>query len=208
MTAPLRVILATRNAGKAREFDRLLGPALNVEALPSETPLPAETGDSFAANARVKAESVAGALRWTVAVLADDSGLEVAALGGRPGVMSARFAADDATDEQNLEKLLKELGDARDRKARFVCRLCLALPEQKLLEVEGLLEGEVTLCPLGDDGFGYDPVFRPRGWSSTLAEASPEDKDAVSHRGAASRALLRRLVDLGLVEGGPAGHGS
>jgi XTP/dITP diphosphohydrolase len=199
--------LATRNAGKVREFGRLLGPRLNVELLPPQVRLPKETGRTFAANARLKAESAAKALGWAVAVLADDSGLEVKALGGRPGVCSARFAGDDAGDEDNVTKLLGELGDSDDRAARFVCALCLALPggpgavaSGGLVEVEGVVVGDVTTAPRGNDGFGYDPVFQPETWSTTLAEAAPQAKDSVSHRGAACRRLIARLAEAGMVD--------
>ena len=140
-----------------------------------------------------------------MAVLADDSGLEVARLGGRPGVLSARFAGEGATDQENVAKLLDELGQDQDRSARFVCCLCLALPEALAesagtlyVEVEGVLDGQITGPGAGSDGFGYDPVFVPAGWDLTLAEAEPADKDSVSHRGAACRALLGRLSELHL----------
>ena len=208
MTEPLKVILATGNVGKVREFDRLLGPRLSVVGLPSEIGLPEETGRTFAGNARLKAEAVAEALERTMAVLADDSGLEVGALGGGPGIRSARFAGEDARDEDNVTKLLAELDGRAERDARFVCALCLALPTAwgdhgagRLIEVEGFLNGEITLAPRGYCGFGYDPVFQPRGWSATLAEATADDKDSVSHRGRACRKLLARLVDLDLLEG-------
>jgi XTP/dITP diphosphohydrolase len=206
VTEPLRLVLATGNPGKAREFGRLLGPRLSVESMPASVAMPPETGTTFAANARLKAEAVAAALGGGIAVLADDSGLEVAGLGGRPGVLSARYAGERATDEENVSKLMRELGDEHDRKARFVCSLCLVLPESvaeragaKSIEVEGVLEGQITPAPQGSDGFGYDPVFLPAGRELTLAEAEPADKDSVSHRGAACRALLRRLLDLHLL---------
>jgi XTP/dITP diphosphohydrolase len=190
------VVLATGNAGKVREFDRLLAGAFTVLPMPRGISLPEETGETFAANARLKAEAVFRQLGETTAVLADDSGLEVTALGGKPGIYSARFAGERATDAQNVAKLLAELEGAADRSARFACALCLAVPECSapaachLVEVEGVTRGSITLAPLGLDGFGYDPVFQPDGWTLTLAEASPADKDAVSHRGAAARALL------------------
>jgi XTP/dITP diphosphohydrolase len=206
VTDPFRVILATGNAGKVREFGRLLGPRVWVEGLPSEITLPEETGRTFAANARLKAQVVAAALGPTVAVLADDSGLEVAALGLRPGIRSARFAGGGASDADNVAKLLTDLEGCVERDARFVCALCLALPgaggdqrPDRLVEVEGVLEGEITVAPRGEDGFGYDPVFRPRGWSVTLAEATPAGKDSVSHRGTACRKLLACLADMGFV---------
>ena len=214
---PLAVVLATGNRGKAREFGRLLGGALSVDAMPGDMSLPEETGETFAANARLKAEAVFLAMGGGVAVLADDSGLEVRALDGRPGVLSARFAGPEATDEANVGKLLGELAGRPDRQGRFVCCLCLALPavvsdgtsgvtieggRARLIEVGGVTEGTITANPRGDDGFGYDPVFQPTGWRLTLAEASPEDKDRISHRGAAARALLEALEEEGLLDHG------
>jgi XTP/dITP diphosphohydrolase len=125
--------------------------------------------------------------------------------------MSARFAGEAARDEDNVRRLLTELSGRPDREARFVCCLCLVLPgdgsvhdradgnvgSYRLVEVAGFTHGTVTEAPRGTDGFGYDPVFQPDGWESTLAEASPEDKDGVSHRGAAARALLQRLASEG-----------
>jgi non-canonical purine NTP pyrophosphatase (RdgB/HAM1 family) len=198
------VVLATGNAGKVREFNRLLAGAFDVLSLPSGVALPAETGRTFAANARLKAQAVFETLGGVRAVLADDSGLEVSALGGMPGIYSARFAGERATDTENVAKLLAEIDGASDRSAQFVCALCLVVPEDaaagarsdeavcacRFLDVEGVTKGTVTLAPRGLDGFGYDPVFQPIGWEVTLAEASPEDKDRVSHRGAAARALL------------------
>lgn len=203
------VVLATGNAGKVREFDRLLAGTFEVLPLLSGVELPVETGQTFAANARLKAQAVFESLGGVQAVLADDSGLEVTALGGRPGIYSARFAGERATDAENVTKLLAELDGAVDRSAQFVCALCLVVPDAgvpehgvagargggaggayRFLEVEGLTRGTITLAPRGLDGFGYDPVFQPTGWDLSLAEASPEDKDRVSHRGAAARALV------------------
>jgi XTP/dITP diphosphohydrolase len=204
VTELLPVVLATGNAGKAREFSRLLRPAFFVQPMPATVKLPPETGKTFAENARLKAQSVFAALGGGVAVLADDSGLEVAALGGRPGVLSARFAGKGAGDEENVGKLLREMHGRADREARFVCALCLVAPSRRaakgaspMLEVEGVLLGTVTRTPRGTEGFGYDPVFQPDGWVLTLAEALPRDKDRVSHRGAAARALLEQVARLG-----------
>jgi len=202
------VVLASRNRGKAREFQRLLKDAFRVEPLPSGITLPEETGATSAENARLKAEAVFAALGGKSPVLADDSGLEVTALGGRPGVMSARFAGETATDEENVGRLLDELAGSTDRHARFVCALCLVLPggpeaaggARRRLEVEGFSEGVIVAAPRGTDGFGYDPVFQPVGWTVTLAEADPRDKDLVSHRGAAARALVARLDEDGRKE--------
>lgn len=211
MTASLAVILATRNPGKAREFGRLLGDAFQVDLLPDTVELPEETGRTFTENARMKAEAVFAALGGVMAVLADDSGLEVAALDGRPGVLSARYAGNAARDEENVSKLLTELHGRADREARFVCELCLVVPPERqgrgsdprLIEVRGVIEGTITEAPRGTAGFGYDPVFRPQGLGETLAETSPAGKDLVSHRGAAVSALIVRLREEGLL-----GHGS
>lgn len=210
MNAPLALVLATGNAGKVREFARLLGGACAVRTLPPGVELPAETGRTFAENARLKAWAVFRALGGVTAVLADDSGLQVEALGGRPGILSARFAGEGASDEANVAKLLEELADGVERKAEFVCSLCVVLPEAhssgkaaRVLQVDGVSSGTITPAPRGADGFGYDPVFQPSGWSMTLAEAPPDAKDEVSHRGAAARALLALLRDEGLVDRGP-----
>jgi len=210
VTPTRTVILASRNRGKAREFERLLESAFHVGLLPSEVELPEETGRTFAENALLKAEAVFAALGGKSAVLADDSGLEVAALGGRPGVFSARYAGETAADEDNVNKLLGELAGEPAREARFVCALCLLLPagadvatgSPRRIEAEGFSEGAIVAAPRGTDGFGYDPVFQPAGWTITLAEADPRAKDLVSHRGAAARALLDRLASAKEAHGG------
>jgi len=199
----LPVVLATGNAGKVREFDRLFAGAFEVLPMPAGVRLPVETGLTFAENARLKAQTVFEALGCAQAVVADDSGLEVTALGGRPGIYSARFAGEGATDAENVARLLAELDGAADRSAQFVCAVCLLLPGGagtgderaacETVQVEGTTKGAITPEPRGLDGFGYDPVFLPVGWELTLAEASPAGKDSVSHRGAAARALVERL---------------
>jgi XTP/dITP diphosphohydrolase len=191
------IILATKNAGKVREFDRILGGEASVQALPSDIEMPEETGTTFAGNARLKAVGVWEALGGGCHVLADDSGLEVDALGGRPGVHSARYAGEQATDRANVAKLLLELEGASDRTARFVCCLCMVSADGSLIEVSGCLEGAIAEGPRGDDGFGYDPVFVPAGWGETLGEVAADMKDAVSHRGAAAQALRGRLREQG-----------
>jgi XTP/dITP diphosphohydrolase len=216
VSASLAVVVATGNPGKAKEFERLLAPAFTVRAMPEWVTLPEETGTTFAQNARLKAEAVFAALGGEAAVLADDSGLEVAALGGRPGVLSARFAGEGAGDAANVAKLLAELDGRSDRAARFVCALCLVVPGaavgdevRGVIEVEGTSAGTIEAVPRGDLGFGYDPVFRPDGWTLTLAEAAPSDKDRVSHRGAAARRLVQEAIGRGWPvgsEGGGHGH--
>lgn len=201
----LTVVLATRNPGKVREFARLLGGALTLEPLPADIPLPAETGRSFAENAALKAGAVFRRLGGRAPVLADDSGLEVAALGGEPGIRSARYAGEAAGDRENVAQLLAQLAGVEDREARFVCRLSLYLPRSdtrgagRTVEVEGVLPGVIEHEPRGSEGFGYDPVFRPKGWDRTLSEASGKDKDDVSHRAEAARALLQVLRTEGVI---------
>jgi XTP/dITP diphosphohydrolase len=208
VTQPLTLVLATRNAGKAREFGRLLEGACRVEPLPPEVEMPEETGETFRGNALLKARGVFAALGEARAVLADDSGLEVSALDGRPGVRSARYAGETARDEENVAKLLDDLRLSTDRSACFICALCLVVPAASpsgaplVLEVRGESAGTIEQVPRGDDGFGYDPVFRPQGWTETLAEAAPEKKDQVSHRGAAARALLRLIDERGVTARG------
>lgn len=209
------VTLATRNQGKVQEFERLLEGAFTVQSLPAGVELPEETGETFAANARLKAQAVFAVLGGEVVIMADDSGLEVVALNGEPGIRSARYAGVGASDEENLQKLLLRLGERQDRAARFICALCVILPATRqyggcrsretgpcLIEVEGVVEGDISLCPRGSGGFGYDPVFVPQGWKKTLSEASAEEKDEVSHRGAAAKALLSRLCEEGVLDSG------
>lgn len=190
----MRLVLATRNAHKAREFSQLLAPH-EVVALPDHVELPPETGQTFLANALGKARAAAAATG--AVVIADDSGIESEALGGAPGVRSARFAGEDATDAENLAKLVRE-APAGSRLA-YVCALVLVDPvagvEQHL---EGRCSGRMADAPRGDGGFGYDPAFVPDDQPAgprprTMAELSPAEKDAISHRGAAARALLERL---------------
>ncbi len=188
----MRLVLASRNAHKAAEFARLLAPHA-VEPLPEDVVLPPEDGDSFAANALPKARAAAAATRRPA--FADDSGIEAAALGGRPGVRSARFAGEDATDEDNLARLLVEAPAGSG--LVYVCALAYVDPatgDQALLE--GRCTGRVADAPRGAGGFGYDPAFVPDDLSDgrTMAELDPAEKDAISHRGRAARALLAQLA--------------
>lgn len=186
-----------------------------MEALPPDVEMPKESGKTFAENARLKAEGVFEALGGQFAALADDSGLEVAALDGKPGVQSARYAGEGATDGDNVSKLLAEMAAAEDRSARFVCSLCLVLPfadagapecgdygDRVIIEASATVKGVIEQAPRGTRGFGYDPVFRPEEWTETLGEASIDQKDLVSHRGAAARALLQRMRTEGWLPGG------
>jgi len=190
------LLVATRNEGKLNELRSLLeGTGLRLETLASQ-PLSgdlAETGATFDENARSKASAAARATAlWTIA---DDSGLEVAALGSAPGVRSARYAGVHGDDAANLAKLLHELDGRTDRRARFVCSIALARPDGEIVATaHGVCEGAIAAAARGTGGFGYDPVFVPRAFpGQTLAELDPRDKNAVSHRGAALRAFLPLL---------------
>jgi XTP/dITP diphosphohydrolase len=186
----LRLVLSTRNAHKAREFAALMAP-YEIDPLPDDVELPPETGETFAENALGKARAAAQATGR--AAFADDSGIAAEALGGRPGVRSARYAGEDATDEENLDKLLRE-APAGSRVA-YVCALAYVDPgDGNELVVEGRCEGVLASAPRGTGGFGYDPAFVPDEHPDrTMAELDPREKDAISHRGRAARALLERL---------------
>jgi len=193
------IVLGSRNRGKLREFQAgLAGLPIELrglDAYPGVEP-PEETGETFAANARLKALGLARQLgEW---VLADDSGLCVDALGGGPGVRSARYAGPHATDAERVAKLLGELADVEEasRGARFVCALALAAPDRVLIEVAGACHGRIIRQPRGADGFGYDPVFLYPELGLTFAELPLEEKNQVSHRGRAIAALAGRLAGL------------
>ena len=191
----MQLLAATNNKGKLREYKRMLEP-LGFEILSlSDLSLqadPEETGSSFAENARIKAEYVC-ALSGLPA-LADDSGLCVDALDGAPGIYSARYSG--GSDADNNQKLLQELKDVpmEKRTARFVCAICCAWPDGSFTETEGVCEGKIDFAPVGEEGFGYDPLFLSDEVGS-FGLASPEEKDAVSHRGAALRELVARLKE-------------
>jgi XTP/dITP diphosphohydrolase len=178
--------LASRNANKARELERLL-PGWTIEPLDRDD-YPPETGATYYDNARLKAEfGRAHSAGW---VLAEDSGLEVEALGGRPGVHSARYAGEGAPA---IAKLLAELGDAEERAARYVSELVLLGPDGTEYRGTGTLEGRIATEPSGTEGFGYDPVFVPAGEDSTVAELGNDWKARNSHRARAAQALLAAL---------------
>lgn len=190
-----RAVACTGNAHKVEEL-RVLLPQLELEPLPPGTRLPPEIGETFLDNARIKAHAGHAMYpdRW---VLADDSGLIVDALGGAPGVHSARFAGEHATDEANVQLLLERLegrDDATDRTARFACVLVLVAPDGTETNAEGAVEGRIAHEPSGDVGFGYDPVFIPEGESQTFAQLGDEAKARMSHRARAARALQATLA--------------
>jgi XTP/dITP diphosphohydrolase len=187
-------VLATRNPHKLAEFSRLLAPAgFAVDPLPQDVTLPPEDGDTFAENALPKARTAARATGRVS--IADDSGIEAQALGGVPGVRSARYAGPNATDQENLDKLLREAPEGSG--LRYVCALAYVDPEsgeERLFF--GDCTGRLAAAPRGSGGFGYDPAFIPDddGQNRTMAELSELEKDAISHRGNAIRALLEWLT--------------
>jgi len=196
-----RVVLATRNQHKVAELRRILETAdLDVDLVGTEQfpdlPDVAETGSTFAANALLKANDVAQ--RTGLIAIADDSGLCVDALNGMPGILSARWAGKHGDDAANLQLVLAQLADVppNRRGAAFHCAAAVATPEGEERVVEGVLDGSLITEPRGRNGFGYDPIFTPRGYVLTTAELTPDEKDAISHRGQAFRALAPVLADL------------
>ncbi len=186
----ITLVLATRNAGKTAEIrDLLTGFPIVIKNLEDFGPTPpvVEDGDSFDENAYKKSSFVARILG--LPALADDSGLVVPALGGAPGIHSARWAGENATDRQRCEKLLAELKGKADRRAAFECVLSLAVPTGAALTYEGRCEGLIAEAPSGENGFGYDPVFYYPPLKKTFAQLSREEKSRVSHRGLALREL-------------------
>jgi XTP/dITP diphosphohydrolase len=190
----VRLLLATRNEHKLRELAQIMRP-IELDPLPAEVTLPPETGTTFADNALVKARAAAAATGRTA--VADDSGIEAAALNGAPGVWSARFAGEDAGDEENLAKLLRDVPPHGDTRVAYVCAIVCVEPGGREHVVHGRCEGRLTHEPRGTGGFGYDPAFVPDDHPGdlTMAELTPEEKDAISHRGRAARELRRRLLE-------------
>ena len=187
-----KLIVATGNPGKLREIQRYLQDLpWKLQLKPAEIEV-VETGTTFQANAALKASQVAKATgEWAIA---DDSGLVVEALNGAPGIYSARYGT---TDRERIERLLRELGNSNQRRARFVCAIALARPDGTIaLETEGICEGEILSQPAGHGGFGYDPIFYVPQQQQTFAQMSPELKNKLSHRGQAFAALLPQLKEI------------
>jgi XTP/dITP diphosphohydrolase len=189
-------LLATRNPHKTRELAEILGSAFAVYDLTDapELPVVAETGLTFEANATLKAVGISKQVQGLV--VADDSGLEVDALNGAPGVFSARYAGDNATDAENVAQLLAALAKCGPvpRSARFRCCLVLAERGEVVGIFEGAVEGLITQVPRGSGGFGYDSVFQPQGQERTLAELSPAEKNRISHRAQAAQLFRQTLL--------------
>jgi XTP/dITP diphosphohydrolase len=195
-----RVVLATRNAHKVAELNRILagagfaGELVGLDKFPDAPDVP-ETGSTFADNALLKARAIAA---YTgLPAVSDDSGLTVNALNGMPGILSARWAGTHGDDGANLQLVLGQLADIENRDAAFVCVAALVLPDgTREWTTTGVLSGSLTREPRGTNGFGYDPIFVPGGMSATTAELAPEDKDAISHRGRAFRAIAKVVAEL------------
>ena len=191
----MRLVLSTRSEHKLRELSVLMRP-YELDPLPDDVQLPPETGTTFANNALGKARAAASATGRPA--IADDSGIEAAALDGAPGVWSARYAGEGATDEENLQKLLDEVPQDGDRRVAYVCALAYVEPGGREEVVHGRCDGTLAREPRGAGGFGYDPAFVPDdypGDNRTMAELTPGEKDAISHRGRAARALVVRLLE-------------
>lgn len=186
----MRLVIATHNRDKVLEFQRILQP-LAIKVITADLPEVEENGKTFAENAYLKAIS---AFRATgKAAVADDSGLEVDALNGAPGIYSARYAGENATNEQRIKKLLDSLKDvpAEKRSARFVCTICCILPNGDVITARGECPGKIAFAPHGKGGFGYDPVFLVG--EKTFGELNAEEKDRISHRGKALRIFAEEL---------------
>lgn len=193
-----KIIIATKNKGKAKDFEALFGP-LGYEVLTlhdvAEDMDVEETGTTFEENALLKATALANHLQTMV--IADDSGLEIDALDGRPGIYSARYAGEEKSDDANIDKVLEELKDVKEseRTARFVCAIAVASPTSKPFTVRGTCEGIIAQERKGTNGFGYDPIFFVPTENKMMAELTAEEKGAISHRGNALQLLAANLDD-------------
>jgi len=195
-----RVVLATRNAHKVAELNRILadagfrGELVGLDEFPDAPDVP-ETGSTFADNALLKARAIAA--HTGLPAVSDDSGLTVNALNGMPGILSARWAGKHGDDPANLELILGQLADIDGREGAFVCVAALVLPDGSgEWTTTGVLAGSIARAPRGANGFGYDPIFVPDGMETTTAELAPQDKDAISHRGRAFRAIAVLIAGL------------
>jgi XTP/dITP diphosphohydrolase len=199
VTFPTSLAIASRNEGKLREIAAICADWplrwVTVRDDPENWPDVEETGSTYLENAMLKARAVAAFTDGPA--LADDSGIEVDALGGAPGPRSARYAGKDASEERNLRALIGAVAGVPSggRTARYRCVAAVAFPDGRDVWTEGVCEGTLITKPRGSGGFGYDPIFVPAGWDSTMAELSAEEKDRISHRGRAFRALREVLAE-------------
>lgn len=194
----MKMILASNNKNKLREFKELVEKT-DIELISQKEAgcdfEVDETGSTFEENAFLKASAVTKATG--MAAVADDSGLVVDALNGEPGIYSARYGpGHEATDKERYTYLLNKLGDTPHRSARFVCCICCTMPDGRVITARGECEGEILSAPKGSNGFGYDPIFKPLCSDKGMAELTPEEKNAISHRGKALRAFAARLGEL------------
>lgn len=192
----MKVLIATKNAGKVKEFVSMFdAQGIEVKSLldVDGSPDVKETGTTFAENARIKAEEISAL--YGLPVIADDSGLVIDALDGRPGVFSARYAGMEKDDDKNMDKVIDEMRDVppENRSARFVCSLAIARPGKETLIVEGSCEGEIGYKKSGSNGFGYDPIFIVEHTKTTMAELSQEEKNKISHRANAMAKLKDQM---------------
>lgn len=186
-----RFVLATANPDKAAEIAAILGPGVELVPRPASVEEVEETGDTLEENARIKARALVEATGMPA--IADDTGLEVRALGGRPGVYSSRYAGEAASYADNVAKLVAEMHGVAERAARFRTVALALWPDGREVVAEGRVDGRIAEVPCGADGFGYDPVFVPGGEDRTFAQMTLEEKNSISHRGRAFRALAARL---------------
>jgi len=192
----ITLLVGSKNVRKAEEMCRLLADlplrVISLNDLPEELPSARESADDFIKNAEAKAlhyAKLTGLL-----TVADDSGLCVDALGGAPGVRSSRYAGPEQDDRENMRKLLQQLQGVDDRNAHFVCAIALSTPDRILFSLISSCYGRIATCPAGSSGFGYDPIFIPKGHSRTFAQMSPKEKDRISHRGRALREFRKQLL--------------
>ncbi len=198
----MQIAIASKNKGKIREIKSFTSDLLKVQWLTFEDfkkyPDIKENGDSFSENAKIKAGDLSGRIKQMT--LADDSGLVVDALGGSPGIRSARYAGEDATDKQNRDKLVRKLENIKEiskRTARFICSMVLWDPDKgQVFEASGICEGFIGFEEKGSDGFGYDPIFIPSGYKVTMAQIGQNEKNKISHRGKALEALYEFIVNI------------
>ncbi|HLS59835.1 MAG TPA: XTP/dITP diphosphatase [Virgibacillus sp.] len=198
------LIIATKNKGKAIEFERFFQDmAIDIKSLldypdPNDELEIKETGTTFTENAILKAEAIA--TLFNTAVLADDSGLMIDALDGRPGIYSARYAGENKSDEANIEKVLAELSEIplKNRTARFVCVLAISIPNEETIVRTGYCEGEISFSRMGENGFGYDPIFIPAGFTKTMAQISSDEKSKISHRSQAMKNIVAHIREASL----------
>ncbi|MBU5466544.1 XTP/dITP diphosphatase [Virgibacillus sp. MSJ-26] len=187
------IIIATKNKGKAKEFEEFFKPhgirTISLLDFVEEPQDIEETGVTFKENAALKAETMSNELNKPV--LADDSGLIIDALDGRPGIFSARYAGEPKNDQANIEKVLNELRDVteKNRTARFICVIAIAQPDQQTIFKTGYCEGHISFSETGTHGFGYDPIFIPEGYTNSMAELTSDEKNLISHRSHAIKQL-------------------